>query len=65
MGLFDDDTPRKPETTAVAVGDDLSRLSENELAERIDALENEINRTRAELEQRSTIRDDANSIFRK
>jgi len=65
MGLFDDDVPRKPETATIAVGQDLSRLSEEELAERIEALTAEINRTQKELEQRSTIRDAANSFFQK
>ena len=63
MSLFDDDVPKKPETGKVTVGDDLSRLSEEELSERITALSEEINRTQKELEQRSTIRDAANSVF--
>lgn len=65
MGLFDDDIPRKPDQPTVTVGEDLSRLSEDELTDRIDALNEEINRTRTELEQRRTIRDNAHSFFQK
>lgn len=65
MGLFDEDVPRKSGSGAISVGEDLARLSENELTERIEALAGEINRTQKELEQRSTIRDAANSIFEK
>ncbi len=65
MSLFDEDVPKKTATVTVAVGDDLSRLSETELAERIEALSEEINRTQSELEQRGNIRDAANSIFKK
>ncbi|MEM8702890.1 MAG: DUF1192 domain-containing protein [Pseudomonadota bacterium] len=64
MGLFDEDIPKKPESGKITVGEDLARLSEDELSERISALTEEINRTRQELEQRSTIRDAANSVFR-
>lgn len=65
MSLFDEDVPKKSGAGAVTVGEDLSRLSEAELAERIEALTGEINRTQRELEQRSTIRDAANSFFQK
>ena len=65
MGLFDDDVPRKSEAGPVAIGQDLSRLSEEELSERIEALTEEINRTQKELEQRSTIRDAADAFFQK
>ena len=64
MGLFDEDIPKKPESSKITVGEDLARVSEDELSERISALTEEINRTRQELEQRSTIRDAANSVFR-
>ncbi|WP_305986838.1 DUF1192 domain-containing protein [Roseibium sp. MMSF_3544] len=63
MSLFDDDVPKKPESAKITVGEDLARLSEEELSERISALNEEINRTQRELEQRGTIRDAANSIF--
>ncbi|WP_298819874.1 DUF1192 domain-containing protein [uncultured Roseibium sp.] len=65
MSLFDEDVPKKPESDPIAVGEDLSRHSENDLNERIEALREEINRTQKELEQRGTIRDAANSIFQK
>jgi uncharacterized small protein (DUF1192 family) len=65
MSLFDEDVPRKSATGAVSVGQDLSRLSEEELKERIEALSAEINRTQKELEQRGTIRDAADSLFQK
>ena len=64
MSLFDDDVPKKNEPGKVTVGEDLTRLSEDELAERISALNEEINRTQRELEQRNTIRDAADSMFR-
>lgn len=63
MSLFDDDVPKKSTAGVITVGEDLSRLSESELTERIEALDEEINRTRKELEQRSTIRNAANSFF--
>ncbi|WP_434055427.1 MAG: DUF1192 domain-containing protein [Roseibium sp.] len=64
MGLFDEDIPKKPQSGKITVGEDLARLSEDELSERITALTEEINRTQQELEQRSTIRDAADSVFR-
>lgn len=63
MSIFDEDVPKKNETSKVIVGEDLSSLSEDELTERISALSEEINRTQRELEQRGTIRDAANSVF--
>ena len=65
MSLFDDDVPRKSAGGAVTVGEDLSRLSEEELSERIEALTAEINRTQKELEQRSNIRNAADAFFQK
>lgn len=65
MGLFDEDVPKKPASGTITVGEELSTLSETDLAERITALGDEINRTRQELEQRGNIRDAANSIFQK
>ena len=65
MSLFDEDVPKKPGTDTITVGKDLSTLSETDLAERIEALRDEINRTQGELEQRGNIRDAANSLFRK
>lgn len=65
MGLFDEDVPKKSNIGTITVGEDISSHSEADLAERIEALHAEINRTQKELEQRSTIRDAANSIFSK
>ncbi|KZM50630.1 DUF1192 domain-containing protein [Labrenzia sp. OB1] len=65
MGLFDEDVPRKPASGTITVGEELSTLSETDLAERIEALADEINRTQREIEQRENIRDAANSIFQK
>lgn len=65
MSLFDDDIPKKPKESPITVGDDLSRLSETELRERIEALAQEINRTQETLEQRSTIRNEADAFFQK
>jgi uncharacterized small protein (DUF1192 family) len=65
MGHFDDDIPKKQEPNVVTVGEDLSRLSEDELRDRIEALTREVNRTREALEQRSTIRNAADSFFQK
>ncbi|WP_428522544.1 DUF1192 domain-containing protein [Roseibium sp.] len=65
MGLFDDDIPKKQEPNVVTVGEDLSRLSEDELRDRIEALTAEVNRTREALEQRSTIRNAADAFFQK
>lgn len=65
MSLFDDDVPRKSAGGAITVGEDLSRLSEEELGERIEALNGEINRTQKELEQRGTIRNAADAFFQK
>ncbi len=65
MSLFDDDIPKKPNQSPITVGDDLSRLSENELHERIKALTEEINRTQETLEQRGNIRNEADAFFQK
>jgi uncharacterized small protein (DUF1192 family) len=65
MGHFDDDIPKKQEPNVVTVGEDLSRLSEDELRDRIEALTREVNRTREALEQRSTIRNAADALFQK
>ncbi|MBN9672443.1 DUF1192 domain-containing protein [Roseibium aggregatum] len=63
MSLFDDDVPKKSAPGTITVGEDLSRLSEAELSERIEALTEEIDRTKKALEQRGTIRDAANAFF--
>ncbi|MEP1934114.1 MAG: DUF1192 domain-containing protein [Roseibium sp.] len=65
MNLFDEDVPKKPKLADITVGQDLSRLSEEELTKRIEALTDEINRTQRTLEQRGNIRDEADAFFRK
>ncbi|WP_346911863.1 DUF1192 domain-containing protein [uncultured Roseibium sp.] len=65
MSLFDDDTPKKPRGSQIIVGQDLSTLSESELAERIVELEQEITRTKETLSNRSNIRNEAESLFGK
>lgn len=65
MSLFDDDTPKKPQGTQIFVGQDLSTLSESELAERIIELEQEIIRTKETLTNRSNVRNEAESLFGK
>ncbi|QDG75713.1 DUF1192 domain-containing protein [Labrenzia sp. PHM005] len=65
MSLFDDDIPKKTESAPITVGEDLTRLSEDELRDRIEALSEEINRTKNTLEQRSNIRDAADAFFQK
>lgn len=65
MSIFDEDVPKKKKPELITVGEDLSRMSEAELADRIKALKDEINRTEMTLEQRGNIRDAADSFFRK
>ena len=64
MGLFDEDVPKKHKPDTIVVGEDLSRLSEDELKERIVALTEEVNRTKQTLEQRGNIRNEADAFFR-
>ncbi|MEP5762148.1 MAG: DUF1192 domain-containing protein [Litoreibacter sp.] len=60
----------KPHTSSpkaakpVAVGEDLSRASEDELRERITVLGAEITRTRGVLSERSNIRSPADALFK-
>ncbi|SHM43575.1 DUF1192 domain-containing protein [Roseibium suaedae] len=64
--MFEEETPRKKSGgSAVTVGEDLSRFSEEELAERIETLKQEILRTEETLSQKSKIRDAANAFFGK
>jgi uncharacterized small protein (DUF1192 family) len=56
--------PRK-KATDIVLGEDISALSEHELAARIAALENEIARCRAAIEVRKSTRSAADSFFRK
>ena len=56
--------PRK-KAPEIVLGEDISALSEHELAARIGALENEITRCRAAIETRKSTRSAADSFFRK
>jgi uncharacterized small protein (DUF1192 family) len=56
--------PRK-KLHEILLGGDLSALSEHELAARIGALENEIARCHAAIEERKSTRSAADSFFRK
>lgn len=53
---------KKPE---IALGEDLSAMSEHELVARIEALETEIARSRAAITARQSTRNAADSVFRK
>lgn len=62
MSLFDDDRPVKK--TAHEIGSDLSLLSVDELAARIDLLRAEIDRLEAEKGKKGSSRSAAESLFR-
>lgn len=63
MPLFDEEPPRK-KPTAHAVGEDLSRLSEDELAVRIGILREEIARIEAVLAAKKASRSAAANFFK-
>jgi uncharacterized small protein (DUF1192 family) len=56
--------PRK-RVPDIVLGEDITTLSEHELAARIGALESEIARCRTAIEMRKTTRSAADSFFRK
>lgn len=62
MSLFDDDRPKKPPTHEI--GSDLSLLSADELALRIDMLKQEIARLEAERASKSASKSAAEKFFR-
>ena len=62
MSLFDEDRPVKK--TAHEIGSDLSLLSVDELANRIDLLKAEIERLEAEKTKKGASRSAAESLFR-
>lgn len=62
MSLFDDDRPLKK--IAHEIGSDLSLLSVDELAARIDLLKAEIARLEAEKDRKGASRSAAESLFR-
>ncbi|MBD8893696.1 DUF1192 domain-containing protein [Roseibium litorale] len=64
--MFEEETPRKMTAgNPVTAGEDLSRFSEQELAERVETLKQEILRTEEVLSQKSKVRDAANAFFGK
>jgi uncharacterized small protein (DUF1192 family) len=62
MAIEDDDRPRKK--TTHEIGQDLSLLSVEELAERIALMTAEIERLQAAMTKKRASRDAANSIFK-
>ena len=62
MSLFDDDQPIKK--TAHEIGSDLSLLSVDELAARIELLQAEIARLESEKTKKGASRSAAESLFR-
>ncbi len=62
MSLFDDDRPIKK--TAHEIGSDLSLLSVDELAARIELLQAEIARLESEKTKKGASRSAAESLFR-
>lgn len=63
MPVLDEDTPR-PKKVAHTLGEDLSALSENDLAERIELLRIEIARIEEALAGKKASRSVAASFFR-
>ncbi len=63
MPIFDEEPPR-PKITAHAIGEDLSRLSEDELTERVEILRAEIARIEAALAQKRASRASAATFFK-
>lgn len=61
----DEALPRKKKLTELTLGEDLSAMSEHELALRIEALENEVLRCRDAIAARKTTKSAAEAIFRK
>ncbi|WP_440984110.1 DUF1192 domain-containing protein [Shinella sumterensis] len=62
MSLFEDDRPKKK--IAHEIGSDLSLLSVDELAARIDLLKQEITRLEAERQKKDASRSAADNLFR-
>ena len=62
MAIEDDDRPRKK--TTHEIGQDLSLLSVEELAERIALMTAEIERLQAAMTKKRASRDAANSLFK-
>ncbi|GLK79996.1 DUF1192 domain-containing protein [Methylopila turkensis] len=65
MPVFDDDAPKPAAaSTPHAIGQDLGRLSVDELVERVAALKAEIVRVEATIAAKSSHRSAADAIFR-
>ena len=61
--MREDDPERAKKAAAITVGEDLSAISVDELAERIGFLENEITRIRQEIEAKKTAKSAADAVF--
>ncbi|MCB1433355.1 MAG: DUF1192 domain-containing protein [Alphaproteobacteria bacterium] len=57
-----DDPPRK--TTGITIGENLDAISLAELVQRIEALESEISRIRAEIQKKQASKNAADAFFR-
>ena len=65
MSNTDEDRPQKSGISTTTLREDLSRFSEHELEERLEALAGEVQRTREALAQRAKTRDAADAFFKK
>lgn len=65
MPIDPDDLPLKKKHIEIVLGQDLSQLSEFELAERIMAMEAEIARCREAIGARQATKNAADSVFKK
>ncbi|MVA96388.1 DUF1192 family protein [Nitratireductor sp. CAU 1489] len=61
--IFADDEPKKARPHAI--GQDVSLLSEDELAERVEILRGEIARLEAEMKERGSTKAAAEALFRR
>lgn len=61
--MFEDEPPRKPEG-AITPGEDLSRLSVDELEERVETLKREIERAEAMMKDKRAGIDAAQGLFK-
>jgi uncharacterized small protein (DUF1192 family) len=64
MAIFDDDQPAK-KVKVHTIGEDLSRLSAGELAERIGQLKAEITRLEADLSTKGATKAAAEALFKR
>ncbi|MEM7428985.1 MAG: DUF1192 domain-containing protein [Pseudomonadota bacterium] len=61
--MFDEEERKKP-AAEIVIGEDLSSISVDELAERITTLEAEISRIRAEIVSKQATRTTADNFFK-